>query len=129
MSQEQSRQSFFSRQSVLWRSRGVDSSAGLVSPGNSPASISVRKEFALIRQRGYSIDNEEAYLGSRCIGAPIFESSGKIAAALSVSGPTTRVTRERVPAFASLAKNAAMAISKTLGYSVPEKALEARFGS
>ena len=89
----------------------------------------LRKEFALIRQRGYSIDNEEAYLGSRCIGAPIFESSGKIAAALSVSGPTTRVTRERVPAFASLAKNAAMAISKTLGYSVPEKALEARIGS
>jgi DNA-binding IclR family transcriptional regulator len=86
----------------------------------------LRKEFALIRQRGYSIDNEEAYLGSRCIGAPIFEASGKIAAALSVSGPTTRVTRERVPAVAAAAKNAAIAISRTLGYSMGEKAPEAR---
>jgi DNA-binding IclR family transcriptional regulator len=90
----------------------------------------LRKEFALIRQRGYSIDNEEAYLGSRCIGAPIFEASGKIAAALSVSGPTTRVTRERVPVVATAAKNAAMAISRTLGYAVaqkmPEKSLEPR---
>ncbi len=85
----------------------------------------LRKEFALIRQRGFSIDNEEAYLGSRCIGAPIFEASGKIAAALSVSGPTTRVTRERVPAVAAAAKNAAMAISRTLGYAIAEKVPEA----
>jgi len=81
----------------------------------------LRKDFAQIRQRGYAIDNEEAYLGSRCIGAPIFESSGKIAAALSVSGPTTRVTREKVPVFAAAAKNAAIAISRSLGYSVVDK--------
>jgi len=86
----------------------------------------LRKEFALIRQRGYSIDNEEAYLGSRCIGAPIFEASGKIAAALSVSGPTTRVTRERVPVVAAAAKNAAMAISRTLGYPISERVPEAQ---
>jgi DNA-binding IclR family transcriptional regulator len=80
----------------------------------------LRKELALIRQRGYSIDNEEAYLGSRCIGAPIFDSSGKIAASVSVSGPTTRVTKERVPAFAGAAKNAAAMISRSLGYALPE---------
>lgn len=85
----------------------------------------LRKEFALIRQRGFSIDNEEAYLGSRCIGAPIFEASGKIAAALSVSGPTTRVTREKVPMVAAAAKNAAMAISRTLGYAIADKVPEA----
>ena len=95
-------------------------------PHTIRGAVQLRKEFALIRQRGYSIDNEEAYLGSRCIGAPIFEASGKIAAALSVSGPTTRVTRERVPAVASAAKNAAIAISRTLGYSMGEKAPEAR---
>jgi len=86
----------------------------------------LRKEFALVRQRGYSLDNEEAYLGSRCIGAPIFEASGKIAAALSVSGPTTRVTREKVPAFAATAKSAALAISRSLGYTPAEKVGEAR---
>ncbi|MBV9074706.1 MAG: IclR family transcriptional regulator [Acidobacteria bacterium] len=85
----------------------------------------LRKDIAAIQQRGYSIDNEEAYLGSRCVAAPIFDSMGKIAAALSVSGPTTRVTREQVPLFGRAAKNAAAAISRTLGYALPEK-LEAR---
>ena len=80
----------------------------------------LRKDLAAIRQRGYSIDSEEAYLGSRCIGAPIFDSLGKIAAAVSVSGPTTRVTKERVPSFATLAKNAASAISRSLGYAFQE---------
>jgi IclR family KDG regulon transcriptional repressor len=89
----------------------------------------LRKDLALIRQRGYAIDNEEVYLGSRCIGAPIFDSSRKVAAALSVSGPTTRVTRERVPVFAAAAKNAAAAISKSLGYSMLEGAQAARVGS
>ena len=76
----------------------------------------LRKELAAIRQRGYSIDNEEVYLGSRCIGAPVFDSSGRIAASLSVSGPTSRVTKEQVPSYAAMAKNAAMAISRSLGY-------------
>jgi DNA-binding IclR family transcriptional regulator len=88
-------------------------------PQTLKSTAQLRKELAAIRQRGYSIDNEEAYLGSRCIGAPIFDSVGKIAAALSVSGPTTRVTKERVPAFAGAAKNAATMISRTLGYELP----------
>jgi DNA-binding IclR family transcriptional regulator len=80
----------------------------------------LRKELVLIRQRGYSIDNEEVYLGSRCIGTPVFDSSGKVAAALSVSGPTSRVTKEQVPSFAAMAKNAATAISRSLGYGSAE---------
>ena len=95
-------------------------------PHTIRGAVQLRKEFTLIRQRGYSLDNEEAYLGSRCIGAPIFEASGKIAAALSVSGPTTRVTREKVPAMAAAAKNAAMAISRTLGYAIGDKAPDTR---
>ena len=95
-------------------------------PHTIRGAVQLRKEFTLIRQRGYSLDNEEAYLGSRCIGAPIFEASGKIAAALSVSGPTTRVTREKVPAMAAAAKNAAMTISRTLGYAIGDKAPDTR---
>ena len=81
----------------------------------SPAHL--RKEFALILQRGYSIDNEEAYLGSRCIGAPVFDGSQQVVAAVSVSGPVTRLTREKIPRFAREVKDAAAAISKSLGYS------------
>ena len=89
----------------------------------------LKKDLVLIRQRGYSVDNEEAYLGSRCIAAPIFDASRKIIAAVSVSGPTTRVTREKVPAFAAAAKNAANAVSKTLGYSLTDSVQAAKVGS
>jgi hypothetical protein len=64
-------------------------------------SANLRKELTLIRQRGYSLENEELYLGSRCIRAPIFDESDRVVAALSVSGPTTRVTREKVATFAA----------------------------
>jgi DNA-binding IclR family transcriptional regulator len=80
----------------------------------SPAQL--RKEFALILQRGYSIDDEEAYLGSRCIGAPVFDGSRQVTAAVSVSGPVTRVAREKIPIVAREVKKAAAAISKSLGY-------------
>lgn len=89
----------------------------------------LRKELALVRQRGFSVDNEEAYLGSRCIAAAVFDSSGKVAAAVSVSGPTSRVTKDKVPVFAGAAKNAAATISRSLGYSDPGRVLVAKLGS
>jgi IclR family KDG regulon transcriptional repressor len=89
--------------------------------------LTFKKELALIRQRGFSIDDEESYLGSRCIGVPIFDETGTPAAGLSVSGPTMRVTRERVAAFAATARQAAAAASKSLGYS-PAKTMAAARG-
>lgn len=77
----------------------------------------LNRDLAKTHQRGYSLDDEEAYLGSRCLGAPIFNEAGKVVAAVSVSGPTTRVTRAKLPAFASTLKEAAKAISEQLGHS------------
>ena len=74
----------------------------------------LQKELSMIRRRGYSLDNEEVYLGSRCIGAPIFDDSNEVVAALSVSGPTTRVTRKAVSIFAAAARQAAAEVSKSL---------------
>jgi len=73
-----------------------------------------------VKARGYAMDNEEAYLGSRCFAAPIFEQGGKVVAAISVSGPTSRVTREKVPLFAGAVTLAARTISRHLGYSQPQ---------
>ncbi len=83
----------------------------------------LKKELGEVRARGYSMDNEEAYLGSRCFAAPIFEQSGKVVAGISVSGPTSRVTREKVPLFAGAVTAAARAISRHLGYSQPQAGL------
>ena len=85
----------------------------------------LRKELSLIRQCGYSLDDEEVYLGSRCIGAPIFDVSDRVVAAFSVSGPTTRITREKVLPFAAAARQAAAEVSKSL--TVSSKDFAARF--
>ena len=47
-------------------------------------------ELDEIRNRGYAIEREEVELGMACVAAPIFR-SGRITAAISVSGPAERV--------------------------------------
>ncbi len=47
----------------------------------------------------------------------ILDESGKVAAAISVSGPVTRISRDRIQAYASLTKKAARTISAHLGHS------------
>ena len=77
----------------------------------------LKRELICIVQLGYALDDQETDLGARCVAAPILDESGKVAAALSVSGPTTRITRERVVAFAQATKRAARSVSVQLGHS------------
>jgi DNA-binding IclR family transcriptional regulator len=83
-------------------------------PHTITSAANLRKELRLIRQRGYSLDNEEVYLGSRCVGAPILDASDRVIAALSVSGPKTRITRDRIPTFAAVARQAAAEVATNL---------------
>jgi DNA-binding IclR family transcriptional regulator len=77
----------------------------------------LERELHKIRDSGFALDDEEAVLGARCVAAPILLESGKAAAALSVSGPTTRIDRAKVPTFVTAVKGAARAISIRLGAS------------
>ncbi len=54
----------------------------------------LRAELEAIRERGHAIDDEEFVTGLRCVGVPIFDSSGSVVAAVSVAGPTHRFKRE-----------------------------------
>jgi len=79
-----------------------------------------QKELDLIRERGYAVDNEESYLGARCIGAPILNSMQESVAAISVAGPTSRVSEDKIPTFASALREAAQAISARIGFTQPD---------
>lgn len=48
-------------------------------------------ELRAIRAQGWSADREECIPGLTCFAAPIQDNSGRAAAAISVSGPTTRM--------------------------------------
>lgn len=79
--------------------------------------VRLRKELARTVNLGYAMDDQETDLGARCVAAPVFDASGKVAAAISVSGPVTRISRERFQTFGSLVSKGARKISECLGYS------------
>src|SRR5215469_4453980 len=73
-----------------------------------------RRELESIRQRRYGVDDEEATLGARCISAPVMMEQGKVAAAISVAGPVTRIGRDKIPLLAKAVVSSAKAISARL---------------
>lgn len=74
------------------------------------------EDMKTIRDRGYSIDDEENEIGIRCVGAPIRDSRGQIFASVSVSGPTDRMPHARVSALSSTVIQTADNISRELGW-------------
>lgn len=74
------------------------------------------QHLAEVRQRGYAVDDEEQELGVRCVAAPVWDQEGRVAAAVSVSGPILRVTSERVPQIVAALTDATARISRRLGY-------------
>lgn len=68
-----------------------------------------------VRRRGYSIDDEEAEAGVRCVGAPILNDAGRPVAAVSVSGPSSRITQHSVPGIAEHLIRCCREISTSLG--------------
>ncbi len=76
----------------------------------------LKEDLVQTRKRGYSHDDEEAFVGARCLGAAIFGPEGNVAAAVSVSGPISRVSKDRLPVFAELVQQAARDISYALGH-------------
>lgn len=53
-------------------------------------------ELALIRKRGYAVDDEECEIGHRCIAVPIYDYSGNVAGAISAFDNIERVTDRRI---------------------------------
>ena len=66
------------------------------------------EELDDVREKGYAIDREELELGLTCIGAPILDHSGHAIAAISLSGPKSRMLAgdfcERVRAVTEVAR-------------------------
>lgn len=76
-------------------------------------------ELALIRKRGWAVDNEERTLGMRCVAAPIFNEFSEAIAGISVSGPTFRMPDERLGEIGPLVVRAADTITQTIGGTKP----------
>jgi len=67
------------------------------------------------KARGYALDGEERNIGMRCIAAPVFNVFGEVIAGISVSGPTARITEDRIDALAAHVMDAAAILTRAIG--------------
>ena len=94
---------------------------GEASTPKSITSLSrLKRDLLNIRERGFALDEGEAVTGIRCLGAAIIGADGKPVAALSIAGPMVRVTKDRLPLFATELRKAVREISARLGHRIPK---------
>jgi DNA-binding IclR family transcriptional regulator len=84
-------------------------------PNTLTTGARLRADLAAIRERGYAIDDVENETDIRCVAAPVFDHTGTARYAVSISGPATRVTPDRVPDLGHAVAAAAAEISRRLG--------------
>jgi DNA-binding IclR family transcriptional regulator len=65
---------------------------------------------------GYAVDNEEEEIGIRCVGAPVLGASGRVEAAVSISGTVDEIRMEDLPRMGGLVQEAAFEMSRRLGW-------------
>jgi len=75
----------------------------------------LRRELQRVRARGYATSVEELEPGFVAVGAPVWGVDGDVVAALSVAGPSTRLTARRLTEIARLLSAAASRVSERLG--------------
>ena len=78
--------------------------------------LALKQELEKIRNRGYSIDDEEIEDGVRCIGAPVLNRTDRAVAAISISGPSSRITPDRYKSIGGTVMKAASELAVRMGY-------------
>jgi DNA-binding IclR family transcriptional regulator len=68
----------------------------------------------LIRSRGYATSIDELEVGLSALAAPVLDADGTAVAALSISGPTSRLTAARIEELAPLLQEEATSLSRRL---------------
>jgi DNA-binding IclR family transcriptional regulator len=86
-------------------------------PTTIVAPEAINAELAKVREQGYAFDDEELDLGVRCIAAPIRDYTRRIVGAISISGPTMRMSNARTESeLVPLVLKASGELSTRLGY-------------
>ena len=76
------------------------------------------RDIAAVRERGFSVDDEEDADGVLCIGAPLIDHTGACAGGISVTGMKINQSRERVMRLGDVVMSTAAAISRQMGADV-----------
>lgn len=79
----------------------------------SPAELF--RDLETTRERGWAFDDEERYVGMRCIASCIYNSYGEAVAGISVSGPTVRFSDHMLQVIGAQVKDAAQQVTALIG--------------
>ena len=79
---------------------------------------SLAKDLDLVRRRGFALTVDELELGLSAVAAPVRDRSGSVIAALSVSGPSMRLGRERLMSHGKLLCKASGLLSNRLDHAL-----------
>jgi DNA-binding IclR family transcriptional regulator len=86
----------------------------------TPATITSRaaleRDLRAVRERGYGVTDGELEPGLVAVAAPVYRDGGAVVAALSVSGPASRLTSARLARVADQCMAEAVALSAVLGH-------------
>jgi IclR family acetate operon transcriptional repressor len=69
----------------------------------------------VIRQRGYSFDDEEHARSTRCVGAAIYDEHAEPLGAISVAGPSARLSDERIRHLGPIVAHIAEELTRHIG--------------
>jgi DNA-binding IclR family transcriptional regulator len=98
------------RQKVL-RSKLLAADGATVVPA-----AELRAELDQIRERGWAMSLQERVVGVVALAVPVYDHTGRVAAALSISIPAARAGRAELEALAPVAMSAGRTLSARLGY-------------
>lgn len=74
-----------------------------------------RAEMHRVRAQGCAVDDHEFEDTMRCIAAPIFERDGRVQVGISISGPDSRFTFDRLDELRQTLVGATWELSERLG--------------
>lgn len=72
------------------------------------------EQLEQIRQQGFATSVEERELGTAAVAAPIFNRNGQLVASIAASGPSNRLTQEKMSQYAPFIKEAAYRMGKMM---------------
>lgn len=75
-------------------------------------------ELEKVKENGYAIDKEENEPGITCIAVPIWDHTGTVIAAMSMSQHSASLDQEKIQRTVEMLKDASVKISRELGYNM-----------
>lgn len=80
----------------------------------------LKAELAECRRQGFALDDEEHAIGLRCVATLIYDEHAEPLAALSISGPTARISRERLIHLGETLLDIAAEVTAAHGGRIPD---------